>query len=498
MAELTEFGLERRNRTEWINHYNKKFREKFGNDIDLSDSSLAGHLRAILAEDRMEVDKLFEDVYYSRTRNGAEGIYLDDAYGYYGIFREGRKPGTGTVNVHYSSVTPDDYQLTSSDTFSGNNGITYEVQENLLLNQVVSGFLLNMEEGQAEQNALGTYTVSIRNTETSEVITEDFTLVSYSESDVGDFLISLRDFWLDNTSDNEIVIRITGRTLFVGYNTLEEYTSITESTYFSISPSINAEYWSSVPVIAQTDGFYPLLRSGINSYNQTFPGFLEVINVFDFFPGAENQTDAEFRASAAQREVSSPAGTRPGLVKALTGLEDVISVRVYQNPTLQDIPEADALTFNTVVRGGTDQIIGETIYDNKPLGRNTSGTTSITVTTEDNATEVIRFTRAQAREVDVRVTYLLNTNIPLSASERNIISDNIESLFSSAAIGGTIYNTQISNAVLSAVSSERIIDVSIEVKGSSDPVESFAVANVTTIFNEFAQLGDVLFVRSLS
>lgn len=490
MGELTEFGFERDNRTDIISKLGVKFRNKFGNDILLTDDSVAGLLLAIMAEGRLEVEKLAEDVYYSRTLNGAEGVYLDDALSYYNFPRLGKIAGSGGVQINYTaSTTASSQEVNDTYTFAANNGVSYSPTDSLILSQAVVGFYLD-----ASTLPVGSYELSITNTETLEVVTESFSISSATTVEYESFADDVVNFWITNTSDNAASINRVGTEVYVGYNSVQSFTGITEPTFFRTQPRIG-ELWSEVEVTANEVGFNPLEVGGITGMNPTFTGFLDAVNVIDFYEGADNETDAEYRARFEATRGSFPAATREGLLDALREIEGVEDVVIYDNPSLVDTTEADALTFNSVVKGGSNADIAQVIYENKPVNTLTSGTVTIPVDTSDNDVESISFTKAAVYEADFRITYRLGNNTPLSSTERQAVTDNINALLSDVSIGDTVYNTQIVSSVLSALKANRLISVTVEVKRSIEPEASYGVQDITPLYFEYVEVNDLIFNR---
>lgn len=490
MGKLTEFGFERDNRTDIIGKLSAKFRNKFGNDILLTDDSVAGLLLAVMAEGRLEVEKLAEDVYYSRTLNGAEGVYLDDALSYYNFPRRGKIAGSGDVHINYTaSTTASSQEVDSNYVFSAENGVNYSPTDSTILSQVVSGFYLD-----ASTLPLGNYQFSITNTVTLEVVTETFSISTASTAEYESFCTDLVNFWLDNTSDNTGSVYRSGTELYVGYNSNQSFTGVTEPTFFRSQPGVG-ELWSQIFIEASEKGFNELEAGGITGMTPSFTGFLDVVNVIDFYPGAENETDAEYRARFVESRGSFPSATREGMLDALreiTGVEDVV---IYDNPSLTDITEADALTFNTVVRGGSNQDIAKTIYQNKPVNTLTSGTITIPVDTSDNDVESISFSKASVYGADIRITYKLGNTTPLSSTERQAVQDNINALMLDVNIGDTVYNTQIVSSILSALKTNRLISVTVEVKRSIEPDESYGVDDIEPLYFEYVEVDDLVFNR---
>src|SRR5690554_6563543 len=128
MAQITEFGFERDNRTDITAKFNNSFRNKFGANLLLTDDSIAGLLRSLVVERSLEYEKLLEDVYYSRTLNGAVGIALDDAASYFGFSRRGPQPSSRLAHIEFvDNGTNLGTDIAAGSTFSASNGVTYSV-----------------------------------------------------------------------------------------------------------------------------------------------------------------------------------------------------------------------------------------------------------------------------------------------------------------------------------------------------------------------------------
>lgn len=490
MAKLTSFGFERDNRTDIINKLSLKFKEKFGNDFLLTDDSLGGILLAIMAEGRLESEKLAEDVYYSRTFNGAEGIYLDDALSYYNFKRRGKIAGSGDVQINYTnSTTASSQTVDSTYTVATENGVTYSPDDSVILSQQVVGFYVD-----ASTLSVGSYELSITNTETLEVVTESFSISTATTIEYENFAQSVIDFFLDNTSNNASFITRIGTEAYIGYNATQSFVAITEPTFFRTVPRIG-ELWSNVPVTANEVGFNELEQGGVTGLSPFFTGYLDATNTVDFYAGAENETDAEYRSRFEASRGEFPTGTRESLLDDLRELDGVSTVRIYDNPSLTDISEASAFTFNTVVQGGSNAEIAQTIYDGKPVNTLTSGTITIPVDTSDGDVEAISFTKASSYPADIKITYRLGNSTPLSSIEQNLVRESIETLFSDLLLGDVVYNTQLVSAVLSPLKANRLTSIVVETKRDIESDGSYGEDDINPLYYEFVELNNTIFNR---
>jgi len=492
MAELTDFGFERQNRTDITNRLNTSFRNKFGANLLLTDDAIAGLIRSLMAERELEWEKLLEDVYYSRTLNGAEGIALDDAASYFGIIRQGKQAGSGEAHIEFLDNGANlGTAVTTSDTFTGSNGLTYQVTSGGTLNTHITGAVIDV-------NALtvGDYTFFITNTINGLVEESKITLSGTSNGDLLDFADSLTLFITRSTEGNDSSILYADGILYIGYASSEVYIGLAQPVYFeSVDLPSGFTYWSGFDVIATVTGYNPLPADGISSFINTFPGYVSATNPTDFGPGAENETDAEFRIRIQTRELNTPAGTRDSVAMAVSKLSNVISYRIYDNPTPVDRVEADALSFNTVVRGGSNTAVAKAIYDNKPINVNTSGITVVAISTADGQTENIFFTEASEAPYSMKVVYRVNNTSPLSSLEQASIRDSVQGLLTSQPLGLGVSNSQLASAVLVALPAGRLLSVQVLLKRPSDGPTEYSEIDISAGFDQFVSIEDFEFER---
>lgn len=493
MAQLTEFGFERDNRTDVTTRLNNSFRNKFGANLLLTDDSIAGLLRSVIAERSLEFEKLLEDVYYSRTLNGAEGIALDDAASYFGFIRRGPQPSSGVAHIEFvDNGTNLGTNVVTTNTFAASNGLTYAVQSGGTLNTNITGAVIDVN-----QLSPGDYEFFITNTVNGGVSSDTFTLAGTDDPSIQAFALEIVSFVLNNTEGNIASVFEDAGIAYIGYASSEEFIGLTQPIYFeSADLPTGFTYHSGYNVEATVAGFNTLEVDGITSFSNEFGGYVSATNTTDFNPGSENETDAEFRLRLQTAQLRTPAGTRDSLAEALDAVENVISYRIYDNPTPLDRPEADALTFNAVVRGGTSSDIANAIYDNKPLNVGTSGTRLFTVSTADGQTEDIFYSEAEESQYDLQITYVVNNTTPLSSRETSDIEDSITGLVSSQPIGLGVSNSQLSSAVLVALPAGRLLSVRVDVKRPSEGSSAFSQRDLELDFDQYATINSYTYVRT--
>jgi len=110
--------------------------------------------------------------------------------------------------------------------------------------------------------------------------------------------------------------------------------------------------------------------------------------------GRDLETDAALRL---RRELSVKAlgsGSREAIRAAIAAIAGVTSVRVFENQTnVTDASGIPANSFESVVLGGVDASIAQTIYDRKPIGVGTHGNTSAAAFDPSGTGHIVNFSR---------------------------------------------------------------------------------------------------------
>lgn len=493
MAQLTEFGFERDNRTDITQRVNNSFRNKFGANLLLTDDSIAGLLRSVISERSLEFEKLLEDVYYSRTLNGAEGIALDDSASYFGFIRRGPQPSSGVAHIEFvDNGTNLGTLVQTTNTFTASNGLTYAVVSGGALNSNITGAIIDVN-----QLTAGNYEFFITNTIDGTVSNQVITLGGTDPVSIDSFAVSLVSFVTTNTEGNASSVFEEAGIVYIGYGSSTEFIGLAQPVYFeSTDLPTGFTFWSGYDVSATVSGFNPLAVDGINGFSNEFAGYQSATNTTDFNPGAENETDAEFRLRIQTEELRTPAGTRDAISDAISDVDNVISFRLYDNPTPTDRVEADALSFNVAVRGGTNTSIAQAIYDNKPINVQTSGDTVVAVATADGQTENIFFTQAKESAFDLKIGYVANNTTPLNSLEIKNVEDSINNLLSSRALGLGVSNPQLASAVLVGLPAGRLLSVVVQVKRPAEGVDAFSQRDLEVSFDQYAEISTFTYERT--
>lgn len=139
--------------------------------------------------------------------------------------------------------------------------------------------------------------------------------------------------------------------------------------------------------------------------------------------GLNEETDAELRERRKQSLTIANQGYTDGLLAALLNIEDVTNANVYQNRT--STTDADGIPAHSVwvvVRGGTDQEIGEVMDYKVAGGVGMKGSTSVNVLQADGNYATYYFDRptGELLYANIEITPLNGQVIDYSALKESI------------------------------------------------------------------------------
>lgn len=475
---FTQYGFERDNLLTIYEQQKLKLKAKFGNNISVADDNIGGYLAGIMAENLDQCYQYIEAAMSAFTIN-AEGVSLDNLIGPY-TKRQGSEAGSGTVFVITNSSCPNNYILSSGAVLKTQNNKQYTTTQDYLLTENVSAYELN-----GNDLIVTTYTFTIKNTTDNNFYSWVWNLTNTSQASKNEMLYQLGQFFLLHTTGNEGYVQLdtTNSILRLGFNSALEAVGWSESTEWRSTPVVGTKY-NAVTFTCTTKGYYPLPANSVSSLSPSFTGLVGVSNPNDFSSGSNPETDAAYLARHYATINSVGTGTRNSVVSAILALDGVEAVKVYRNTTASDTVYADAYTFNTCVLGGDSQQIAEAIYTNKPIDSDTSGSISRTVVTADDDVETIRFTVADVEQLNIKIEYSTLTRVPLTDTEQIAIMSRIQDLMSTYTIGSRVYNTQLISSVLSALTSQRITDITVKVKKVSADNGAYSSSTFNTDFNK--------------
>lgn len=478
---LQSSGLEIPSFEEWRDIYFNLARQSFGSDVSIGTNSILGELLSIPCYQDIQIWQALGAVYASQTLDGAEGIYLDEILARRGVFRSGAERGTGFAYVNTNRGASWTYTVNPATTFSATNGKNYTSTISTQLRDRISAYKLTRSEAQSITNSI---TFSVVNTRTGSLNSQTF------DTTLTSFLSSLAAFINQNIETSETFkVFVQDNTLYVGFDSVDLISPVGLTTTTRFYANLNlGEKWSNIPVQCQEYGINIVNIGEIVGVTPTPNGYISTGNFTSFYAGSNVETDAQYRERFNSTVDEANAATRPAIFKAVSDLEGVSKVKLYDNPTSTATPEADPFTFNTVVLGGTTEEIANTIYQKKPINTLTDGSVSYSILTEDGGVEVIKYTPAIEKPYSIKVRYKTVNDLPLTMEQQDNIRNSFLTLQASFTFGGKIFNSQLESVVFGSIPFGLLSILEVLSKLSVNPDTSFSSADIVVGFDQLVTL----------
>jgi uncharacterized phage protein gp47/JayE len=238
---------------------------------------------------------------------------------------------------------------------------------------------------------------------------------------------------------------------------------------------------------ANEAGLVTVPAASITGINPQPFGFLEVVNTVQMASGSDVETDAEYRFRYTQIIDLTSSSTRNAVEGALLQLDGVTKVRIYENTTDTDTPEAESYSFNSVILGGDSNEIFQTLFDKKPINVRASGSVCGTVLSSQSDATIVCYTPATNQKLSTRITYTTKNNADLTTQEQSVINDALAIFTASLDIGDPVLNGQLQSYVYRAAPDfDTFLSVQVEVKEVAQPDSSYSSADYLTAYNEVA------------
>lgn len=177
MATLTETGIQIERLNDIVKRFEDGFKQIYGQNIDLSPSTPDGQMVGILAQIKMDIEELSENVYRQLDPDVATGAWLEQRVAYAGLMRRGASYSylrsvilTGEPNTHlYAGIVVSDQ-----------NKVRWVLTTDIQLDSNGSG----RADFRSEQ--LGSFNLAKNTTLTIETVTLGLTnAVTFENAEVG-------------------------------------------------------------------------------------------------------------------------------------------------------------------------------------------------------------------------------------------------------------------------------------------------------------------------
>lgn len=443
------------------------FKSIFGNDLDVSESSITGQLIGNLSKKFSNIWELLQAVYESKNPDNAEGKALDEISALVGITRLAATSSSVVVALYgdIGTVIPDNHLVRQSIT-----------NQNFYLNESV--------------------TISL-----SSVIDIEFSVLNLLDSTL--YEIEINGNTYDYTSDSsateeEIIAGLkvsvdAGSDSVIFVDNLDGTARIYSTdgfTSFSFSVDTNLQV-----DIQASPGFYLAVNKGnlsvpentITIIVNSISGLDDINNIAVGNAGREIETDEELRIRRRELLTGIGAATDESIRAALLQEVDGVStVLVVSNRT--DITDGDGRpphSFEVVIVGGDEDEIANKIWEKQPSGIQPYGSITKTVIDSTGNNQTIKFSRPTYIYIWVDIEYSLNSE--------EIFPDNGEDLIKEAIVNWAETNIEIGDDIIYQRISIPVYEIPgvgsivIELATSATPTGppgAYSAVNITIAANE--------------
>ena len=399
---LTEAGFVIKPLSVILEEEKEAFRSAFGDDVDLSDESVAGAYVGNQAAKLAALWEQLEGLWNAGDKDSASGMFLDRLAAFVNVSREPAKktqvtaclwgkPGTEVPKGSLSklSTTEELFALTKTVTISKDTllGIELKVSDvndlSLIINTVTVS--ISPEEGDTEEDLRDALI---------EAVTSRFS-DSLSTETVGD--------------DGLRIIASDGVTDF----------------YADVSGVLEIKSLGTPAVFAAKEAGRIYAPSGtLTKMVSNVSGVDSITNYATGVTGRDAESDTELRQNMTARQKQATC-TEPAIENAISKLTGVTYTRVYSNRDIIEVDGRPPKSYEAVVVGGDSQVIAETIFANGPAGIQAYGNTVQTVKDSQGFDWQVGFSRPVNKNIWVKIVLSLYDEEEFPAGGANAIKSNI-------------------------------------------------------------------------
>lgn len=160
--------------------------------------------------------------------------------------------------------------------------------------------------------------------------------------------------------------------------------------------------------------------------------------------GLDEESDTELRERFGYAVAGAGSGTLNAIRGAIMRINGVYGCVIEVNETdTTDSGGRPARSFECFVQADSslNQLIGEAIFEKKPVGIKTHGTTSVTVADEAGIEHTIKFTSASTVVVGIKATVKTNNYFPSNGAE--LIKANLAEYINNLTNGESVIRTSL-------------------------------------------------------
>lgn len=471
MAGLTPEGLTVLRLPEVVEELRDKAREIWadtvpeGEVVNVEDNSAIGRQIGVVAPSGADLWEAVQQVYDAFNPNTAAGISLDNIVALGGVTRIPSSPTRATclVTGNTNIIIPANSKVTSSTT-----GKTYS---NLLLTQLAIGNATGIGFTPITVTNNTVYTISYR--EANDITNIDITITTPMS---GTTLLSLYDQFevLIAGSFSALKTSIRNNILYVE--------SVDPFQLFTYSSTANIGIVKVVkPLVFTGDEVGPTEQAvdTIDTIATPVLGWDSVNNPVEAAAGSFIETDEELRERFRNSKFDQSTNVIESLYSAILGIQGVQDLRIYENDT--SITDGNGVlghSFLTIVEGGLGTAIAQAIWENKPIGILSQGSTTVTVLDTQGLPHDVSFSRPTPVTIYIEIDLTTNSQFPPNGEDS--IRDALIKYVSDLKIGDDVIYSRLYTPI-NSIPGHQVN--SLNISTSPSPI---GTSNIPIDFDELA------------
>ena len=212
-------------------------------------------------------------------------------------------------------------------------------------------------------------------------------------------------------------------------------------------------------------------------------GLTSVSNLTDGVQGRAVETDAELRVRL-ETPAQGAATIEAIRSRLLDEVDGVTTVLVIDNRTDAVVDSIPAHAFHTIIQGGADADIGEKIWELKPAGIETYGSTAEVIVDSQGNNQTINFSRPTSKYAHVRATITQNPEETVPAGAADAVADAILEFGQTFQIGNDLIWQSFIGPIFEATTGIKSVQMELAVTSTPGGTPSYVTDTDVAIAND--------------
>jgi hypothetical protein len=425
--------------------------------LNFNDNTVIGNMVNIFAEREVFIWQLCQSLYDAFSPVYAEGISLDHNCALLGIKRL-----PATFSYVTAQVTAENFSTLPAFILAKipNTSIICSNPDRVdINNEACVGIELSVET--AENN---TYRLTLNNEVISYTKQNQDTVANIAEG-LSNAINNKQDLFLEATATNNI-IKIISKNYQKNFSCILD----TDSNIIINTVTSNVIYFS------EQIGSIPIPSGALTEFINLANGIISINNFNAGITGNELETDIDLRIR--RRTILSLNGrsTLPSIRSELFSLTGVVAVTVNENTTASTLNGIPPYSFECIIQGGLDENIAKAIWDYKPAGIASYGSSYFDITDSTNHIQRIYFSRPT--QVYVFINIALNTTDGFNVDYIDFIKDDIVNQLVSLELGQTLYYQSLYSVIYKQAG---VSEATIQLGKSYNPNDTSATLSTANL-----------------